>query len=388
MRLFRNILTLLTVILLSAAPSPCQNVSTQQARKARLEREIRILEDQIAANSKRTNSAAVSLKLIQEKIRARSELLEASELELRTIHDSLYITQKEISRLQARLDTMTTYYSRLVKNAYKNRDARIWYMYILASENIGQATRRYGYLRTLSKTMSTQAAAINEAKSSLVAKKEKMAVLWDKALAIRNAHQTELSKLKKEKQSSESLVAQLKRDKQKYQGQIQSKQSEIKALQRQIEKLISGNISTGSKTKTDTALSRQFADNAGKLPWPADGPVVERFGQQTHPVYKNIRLPFNNGISIALPPDADISAVFDGVVKSVIVMPGYNQCVLIQHGDYFTFYCKLSSVKVRAGEKVKTGQVIGQVTTIAGETQLHFQLWKGRTPQNPLNWLK
>ena len=62
--------------------------------------------------------------------------------------------------------------------------------------------------------------------------------------------------------------------------------------------------------------------------------------------------------------------------------------MLVQHGNYFTFYCKLASVSVKAGEKITTGQVLGRVDTISGETQVHFQLWKDRTPQNPENWLK
>ena len=80
--------------------------------------------------------------------------------------------------------------------------------------------------------------------------------------------------------------------------------------------------------------------------------------------------------------------MFDGEVKQVIVMPGYNQCVLVQHGEYFTFYCKLGSVRVKAGEKVKTGQVLGKVETIGGETELHFQLWEGRSPKDPELWLR
>ena len=60
----------------------------------------------------------------------------------------------------------------------------------------------------------------------------------------------------------------------------------------------------------------------------------------------------------------------------------------MQHGNYFSFYCKLGSVSVKPGEKVKTGQVLGTVDTIAGETALHFQIWEGRSPQNPELWLR
>ena len=51
----------------------------------------------------------------------------------------------------------------------------------------------------------------------------------------------------------------------------------------------------------------------------------------------------------------------------IVVMPGYNKCVLVQHGNYFSFYCKLGTVSVKAGDKVKTGQVVGTVDTIGAE---------------------
>ncbi len=69
-------------------------------------------------------------------------------------------------------------------------------------------------------------------------------------------------------------------------------------------------------------------------------------------------------------------------------MPGYNQCVLIQHGEYFTFYCKLENITVKQGDIVQAKQAIGTVGTINGDTQLHFQIWAERNPQNPEFWLK
>jgi murein DD-endopeptidase MepM/ murein hydrolase activator NlpD len=119
-----------------------------------------------------------------------------------------------------------------------------------------------------------------------------------------------------------------------------------------------------------------------------EGSVIESYGQHYHPVYKNVKLPFNNGVTLAVSRGAQAKAVFDGTVSQVVVIPGYNQCVLVQHGSYFTFYCKLKSVSVKAGQQVKTGQVLGTVDTISGEDQFHFQLWKERTPQNPENWLR
>ena len=68
-------------------------------------------------------------------------------------------------------------------------------------------------------------------------------------------------------------------------------------------------------------------------------------------------------------------------------MPGYNQCVLVQHGEYYSFYCKLKDVLVKSGDKLKAGTLLGHVDTIAGETQLHFQIWKGTDSLDPEKWL-
>ena len=327
------------------------------------------------------------------------------------IQDDLYLTiatiqakERQIAIAQARLDTLSDYYDRLVRGAYKNRNAKVWYMYIIASDNLGQAFRRYGYLRDLSKQMSIQAGKIRAAQDTLRRQTEELAVMKKQAETLRGQRVAEMSKLQSEESASQNLVNQLKKDKKKYQQDLAKKQKEVEALNREIERLVrkemearkkseaksSGKSSTSSASSkpVDYTLAKQFEANKGKLPWPAEGPVVDHFGQHNHPVYTNLKLPFNNGVTIALQKGTAVKAVFDGEVRQIVVMPGYNKCVLVQHGNYFSFYCKLGSVNVKSGDKVKTGQKIGTVDTIGDETQLHFQIWSGRTPQNPEAWLR
>ena len=149
----------------------------------------------------------------------------------------------------------------------------------------------------------------------------------------------------------------------------------------------SSSTSSSNKTQVDQKLAAEFVKNKGKLPWPVEGAIVGRFGSHKHPVY-NIVMPQNNGFDLAVAKGESAKAVFDGIVRQVMVLPGYNQCVMIDHGDYYTLYCKLKNVKVKADDKVKTGEVLGTVDTINGQTQLHFELWQGKTPHNPENWLK
>jgi murein DD-endopeptidase MepM/ murein hydrolase activator NlpD len=116
--------------------------------------------------------------------------------------------------------------------------------------------------------------------------------------------------------------------------------------------------------------------------------IIDHYGQHYHPVFKNIKLPFNNGITISTTLNAQALSIFDGVVKQILVMPGYNQCVLVQHGNYYTFYTKLERVTVKSGEEVRTGQPLGILAETEGNSAIHFQLWSGTVKQNPEIWLR
>ena len=392
-RCFGILMTTLLLLSVSVAAS-AQDTREQEAKKARLEREIEIIDKQLAENASRSNAMLSTLDLIRKKISNRKTLIADSDRKIQKYSDDIYLKQKQINRLQARIDVLTDHYSKLVLSAYKNRDSRIWYMYMLASENLGQAFRRYSYFKNLSSQMNDEARKIKDAKEELLKEKEKLARLKKEAQAVKAERVKELEKLNKEEAQSAKVVKDLQKNKKVYQKQLAAKKKQVVALNKEIERIVAEAVkkqssSSGSKkAPVDYKLAEDFVKNKGKLPWPAEGPVVGKFGKQYHPVYKNLELPPNNGIDIAVSKGTEVKAVFKGVVSQVFVMPGYNQCVLISHGNYFTFYCKLKSVNVKAGEKVDTGEVIGKTDTINGESQLHFEVWQGTKPQNPSNWLR
>jgi len=138
-----------------------QNTKVQESRRERLRKEIELIDEQLRQNTSKSRSALSELSLVRKKISARNELIAESDKEIRALSLQINEKQKEIDSLQARIDTLSEYYSRLVLRAYKNRDSKVWYMYILASDNVWQAFRRIGYLRSLSAQMNTQAKKIN-----------------------------------------------------------------------------------------------------------------------------------------------------------------------------------------------------------------------------------
>lgn len=395
-KLAAALLTVSVAVLLFPAGLAAQDTSAQERRKERLEKEIEIINRQLSSTDSKSRSALTSYNLVSKKVSNRQALLAESRRRERECADRIYLKQKEINALQASYDTLAAHYDRLVLSAYKNRDARVWYLYILASDDLSQAYRRYGYFKSLASQIGAEAHRMEETRQKLTEERDALQKLRDEQKAVIQNTQKELDKLRDEQAESKALVGRLKREKSKYQKELAAKKKQVQALDREIERLVreamggktAASGKKSGKTVIDEKLAAEFSKNRGKLPWPADGPVTDAFGERYHPVYRNVKLPRNNGVGIALKPGTAVKCVFDGVVKQVLVMPGYNQCVLVQHGNYFTFYCKLRNVAVKSGQKVKTGQDIGVVDTINGETQLHFQIWKDTAPQNPELWLK
>ena len=393
MRKLLSLIFCITAALALSKPAISQSVDAQKEKKARLEKEIAIIDKQLAKVSSQSSSKLTELELVRKKIENRKELLREADALVRHYDDRIYKAQRQINMLQSRVDTLSDHYSRLVRSAYKNRDTRLWYMYILSSDNISQAFRRFGYFRNLSSQINEDARKLKQAQEDLQKEKKAMRGLKSEAESVRQARAAELEKLKQEEAGVDSVVRQLNKDKKKYQAQLASKKKEVEALNKQLAKAVASAMKdkSGKADKTDpeaVRLSAEFAKNKGKLPWPAAGPVVDHFGERYHPVYKNLKLPPKNGIEIALDPNTEVKSVFDGVVKQIIVQPGYNICVIVQHGNYFSFYCRLKSTSVKAGDKVRTGQTIGIVDTMNSQTRLHLEVWQGSKPQNPLSWLR
>ena len=400
----RKALLIVILAFVAAWGAGAQNSSVKrlESQRAQLEKDIARLNSMLNQNTMRSSEVLSSLTLVRRKINAREQLIATYDKQLKELNDSLYLCQKELGRLQARHDTLSLYYSRLVRGAYKNRDTRLWYMYILSSDSMGQAFNRFDYFRNLSTQMSAEALKLREASAQLEAQKQRLNKLKAQVNETRKKVVSERSQLQSEEGDASRMVSQLKKDRRTYEKQLKEKNRQKEELNRKIAELIrqqtrkqggagkktGGGSSKTTSTAVDTKLSNEFAANKGRLPWPVEGTIMERFGKHSHPVYKNVQLPQNNGVTLVVKHGAQAKAVFNGTVSQIVVLPGYNQCVLVNHGEYFTLYSKLKSVSVKAGQKISIGQVVGTVDTIGGEDLFHFELWKGSTPQNPESWLK
>ncbi|MGJ4931962.1 peptidoglycan DD-metalloendopeptidase family protein [Bradyrhizobium sp. HKCCYLS2038] len=129
------------------------------------------------------------------------------------------------------------------------------------------------------------------------------------------------------------------------------------------------------------------AETTSSLPtfrWPARGKVITSYGAKTNGKA-------NDGINIAVPEGTPVKAAEDGVVAYAgNELKGYGNLVLVRHSNGFvTAYAHASELMVKRGDPIKRGQVIaksGQSGEV-GSPQLHFEIRKGSSPVDPLQFL-
>jgi murein DD-endopeptidase MepM/ murein hydrolase activator NlpD len=128
-------------------------------------------------------------------------------------------------------------------------------------------------------------------------------------------------------------------------------------------------------------------ETTGALPtfrWPVRGKVITSYGAKTNGKS-------NDGINLAVPEGTPVKAAEDGVVAySGNELKGYGNLVLVRHSNgYVTAYAHASELLVKRGETIKRGQIIaksGQSGEV-GSPQLHFEIRKGSSPVDPLQFL-
>ncbi|NPD45017.1 MULTISPECIES: M23 family metallopeptidase [unclassified Lentimicrobium] len=110
------------------------------------------------------------------------------------------------------------------------------------------------------------------------------------------------------------------------------------------------------------------------------------YGYRIHPIYK--RRIFHDGLDFSAPTGTEIYATGDGVVESASRSSyGYGNKITIDHGyGYKTVYAHMHKFKVRKGQKVSRGQVIGSVgnSGLSTSPHLHYEVLRNDRKVNPI----
>lgn len=370
------------------------------------------------------------LNLLSKQILSRKKVISLLNQELDEIEKDILNIQGQLRTLKRELGDKQTNYGKSMRGLYKRHSSQDKLLFILSAESFSQSMRRMRYLREYADWQKRQANDIVEKQAEISRKQAEMEKTRAEKRALLGTRQEESKKLESEEASQKEEVQLLNKRQKDLKADLQKKRRQAEALNRQIEKQIAEEIARAeaeakaareqaaakgkpvpesknepireervadtkggyAMTKAEKQLSDNFANNRGRLPYPVAGrhTIVSTFGEQQHQELKYVRTS-NSGIDIQTSPGADARAVFNGEVTRVFVVPGYNNSVIVRHGNYLTVYSNLSQVYVKAGDRVSTRQAIGRIYSDpedGNSTILHFQLWKEKTKLNPQPWLE
>ncbi len=377
----------------------------QKALEAQLQqkrKELKELNSLLFSNKKEEKSVITLLEDLNYKVSVRKNLIRITNEQANLLTREINANQKEITSLRTQLQELKDDYAAMLVKSYKSKSEQSKVMFLLSSSNFSQAYKRLQYIKQYANYQKEQGESIKTKTNELQnlniqlskQKEDKKKLIEENRIAKR--------KLEDELNQREVLMASIKSDMGKFSTQIKKKRQEVNRLDKEINRIINeaiaaSNKKAGKKTSTgkyvltpaNKKLAADFASNKGRLGWPVSrGVIKSKFGK-TRSLIDNTVEVNNSGVKIATTTNADVKAVFNGVIHKIFVVKNANSGIMIRHGNYFTVYYNLSKIHVKSGDKITTGQVIGQVFTsrINGESLLDFRLFKDKKKLNPQYWL-
>lgn len=114
--------------------------------------------------------------------------------------------------------------------------------------------------------------------------------------------------------------------------------------------------------------------------------IASGFGYRIDPVYKTVK--YHNGLDFSAPQGTPIYATANGTVRVAANLgSGYGNHVIINHGyGYETLYGHMFRIKVKPGQRVKRGEVIGWVGSTGKSTgpHCHYEVHKNGRHLDPV----
>jgi septal ring factor EnvC (AmiA/AmiB activator) len=187
-----------------------------------------------------------------------------------------------------------------------------------------------------------------------------------------------------ERASKQDLLREVRADRAREEAAIQELESAAQALESTLDGLGSG----GRAPPLSRVPSVPFSSLRGQLPPPVAAPLAQRFGRVVDAEFRTET--FHKGVDFAAQLGQPVHAVADGEVRFAGWFRGYGKLVIVDQGEqYFTVVGHLDGVRVRIGDSLRAGDVIGTAgeTGSLGGAVLYFEIRRGSEALDPSEWL-
>jgi len=377
-----------------------QEIMAQDLEKLREERAMQM--GDIAYTDSLLNQTAAAkknelnqLQLLNKQIKSRAGVIRNISSELHVLERSITQKSDSVENLREEVERMKAEYARMIYKAYQTRKSYDKAQYVLAASDFNQAYKRMKYMQQYGKFRKEQANRIKEKTDNINEQLSKLEKAKERQRDLLNQSQREVAKLNNTKNDQNKVVQNLSKQERQLRKELRDKKKVFQRIESEIQRILTEAM---NKNKTGTGMeltpemkiiSNEFSQNKGRIPWPvARGVITMHYGKQTHPVLKKVTIN-NTGIDITTENKEPVRTVFAGKVKSIIPMKGANIAIIIQHGEFFSVYQNLVSIRVKVGDIVAAKDIIGIAfgPNDGSNSEVHFEIWKAGLNLNPEKWL-
>jgi len=145
-----------------------------------------------------------------------------------------------------------------------------------------------------------------------------------------------------------------------------------------LEKLVESQMDAQGTQADQTAGTISAAAKQVSQTEPSGRPVGGVLTQDFHTGH--------NGLDFGIPVGTEVKSTMDGnVIYAGWNNQGYGNLVIVENGDYKTYYAHLSSIPVAVGDSITAGATIGLSGNTGNSTgpHLHYEIRRNNTPIDP-----
>jgi septal ring factor EnvC (AmiA/AmiB activator) len=353
--------------------------------------EISYINNLLTTTSREAQQNINSLSIISNRITLREKAIAGMREEISLLNNRISLNTLAITMMENDLTVLKQDYAKAIVNSYKTVKGYPLMVYILSARDFNQGYKRMKYLQQIAITRRDAAEIIGELKEHIETSKQKLSADLKVVSDLRANEEAQRVLLAQEQRGVRQIITTLNNRRTQLQRDLDAKRRVAQQIEREIQRLIEEErkrAETVPLTTEQLRLGANFSDNKGRLPWPVDrGVVTSQFGVRRHPELRQLTED-NIGIEITSSGSTPAKAVFRGEVSRVFSIPGANMTVILRHGNYLSVYANLVNVRVKTGDNVAVGQVLGDIYVDSGKAVLKFMIYENTVKYlDPEQWL-
>lgn len=337
-----------------------------QEKLGEIQRRIDGFQGQIAETRKQSNTLKNQISIFDNQISSLQLQIEANNTRLEDTNLQIKETQEQIARRQAEIAESKKILGQLIVELHEMDQNSLLYMG-LGNDNFSAFLDQVQYVQNVQGKVYEILQNIKTIKAKLEQQEAELKAQLARLEELKEQLDQTQASLDQERAQRQRILDQTRGVERNFQNLLAASKSEEDKLYQEINDL-------------DNAIRAKLGNlapprAAGALLMPMNGVLTQRYGRTG---FTALGYNFHNGLDIAAPPGTPIYAAADGIVHSCDTgQAAYGNWCTVKHSltdgrQIVTLYAHMRSFKVKGGQQVRQGDIIGYEGNTGNTTRLIY----------------